>query len=183
MGSPWQSPETQAAQPPWPNNGTQPPRYGPPSPGPKASQQARHWGLITAVVAVNVVAVAAAALITYSITKQNNTSMAATAASPNGPSYSDAEHNAAKDKLCHTFDSAVRGTGESDGLIVNGDLNIPVVLRKINSVAAVQNSLSPATPNDVAEARNRHAGLSASGGSSSCAGRVQSRSSRAQRNQ
>ncbi len=107
-------------------------------------------------VAVNVVAVAAAALITYSITKQNNTSMAATAASPNGPSYSDAEHNAAKDKLCHTFDSAVRGTGESDGLIVNGDLNIPVVLRKINSVAAVQNSLSPATPNDVAEAAKEY---------------------------
>lgn len=107
-------------------------------------------------VAVNIAAVAAASVITYVITQHNASSIAATSAPTTPANYSDAERAAAKDKVCRTFDSAVRGTGGSAGLIVNGDLNIPVVLRKMNSVAAVSNSLTPATPDDVAEAAKEY---------------------------
>jgi hypothetical protein len=108
------------------------------------------------VVAANIVAVAAASAITYAVTKNSTSSTAAPSPSSTAPTYTPAEQDAAKSKVCHTFDSAVRGTGASDGLIVNGDLNIPVVLRKMNSVAAVQNSISSATPNDVAEAAKEY---------------------------
>lgn len=151
MGSPWQSPETQAPQGNWPPNAGSPPApYGPP-PAPQAPPQTRRWGLATAVVVMNVIAVAATAAITYALTNHNTSSVTATPSSM-APSYSDAEQSAAKDRVCQAFDSSVRGIEGSGGVLVNGDLNVPVVLRKVNSVVAVQNSMSPSTPDEVTTA-------------------------------
>ena len=40
--------------------------------------------------------------------------------------------------------------------MVNGDLNIPFVVRKLNTIVAVQNSLSPAVPSDVSDAAKKY---------------------------
>ena len=152
MGSPWQPPETQAPQGHWHNNAGSPlpPPYGPPS-APQAPQRARRWGLATAVVAVNIVAVAATAAITYALTNHNTSNVTTTPSSVT-PTYSDAEQSTAKDRVCQAFDSSVRGIEGSGGVLVNGDINVPVVLRKVNSVVAVENSISPSTPDEVTTA-------------------------------
>ena len=46
-----------------------------------------------------------------------------------------------------------RGQG---GMVTNGDLNIPVVLRKMNTIVAVNDSLSPAVPTDVSDAAKKY---------------------------
>lgn len=68
------------------------------------------------------------------------------------PRYSAAETAAAKDNLCHVFDVSVRGQEGQGGLRVEGKVNVPVVLRAVNSAATVQNELVPAVPADVATA-------------------------------
>lgn len=105
-------------------------------------------------VAVNLAAVAAASVITYAITDHNASSMVTTPSpTPAAPTiYSDGERAAAKEKVCRAFDSSIRGIEGSGGVVVNGSLNVPVVLRKVNSVVAVENSISPATPDEVTAA-------------------------------
>jgi hypothetical protein len=113
--------------------------------------------LITAVVAVNIVAVAAASAITYALITNNSARETTTPASTT-PSYSDAEQAAAKDKVCRTFDDGERGSAGKGGVVVNGDLNVPIVLRKVNTVLTVSNALSSsaATPPDVAAAARKY---------------------------
>lgn len=41
-------------------------------------------------------------------------------------------------------------------MVTDGQLNVPVVLRTLNSVVAVQNALSPATPADVSAAAHKY---------------------------
>ena len=46
-----------------------------------------------------------------------------------------------------------RGTdkeGGRGGVVVNGELNVPNVLRGLNSAVALENALSPAVPSDLA---------------------------------
>lgn len=70
--------------------------------------------------------------------------------------FSAEEISAAKDNLCHIFDVSVRGQEGQGGLRVEGNLNVPVVLRAVNSAAAVQNALSPAVPSEVANASRKY---------------------------
>lgn len=73
-----------------------------------------------------------------------------TAAQSTAPQYSSSEVNAAKDHLCKVFDLSVRGQEGQGGFRVQGNVNVPIVLRALNSASAVQNALSPAVPADVA---------------------------------
>ena len=153
MGSPWPPPQSTGAQPHWPTNGGNPASYG--SPPEPPTRQTRRWGLIAAVVAANIVAIAAASGLTYAITAHNTSEVATP---PRSPSYSAAEQADAKDKVCRTFDEGERGSAGKGGVVVNGDLNVPIVLRKVNSVLAVGNALSgaPATPPDVTAAAEKY---------------------------
>jgi hypothetical protein len=83
---------------------------------------------------------------------------ASPSSSPATPQFSPAEVDAAKQNLCQVFDLSVRGQGGQGGLRVEGNLNVPMVLRTLNSATAVQNSLVPAVPPDVASAARKYIG-------------------------
>ena len=68
------------------------------------------------------------------------------------PRFSAAETAAAKDRLCHIFDVSVRGQQGTGGFRVEGNPNVPLLLRALNSASAVQNALDPAVPSDVSAA-------------------------------
>ena len=76
---------------------------------------------------------------------------------PVTPQFSLGEAAAAKQNLCHVFDVSVRGQEGQGGLRVQGAVNVPVVLRALNSASAVQNALeNPAVPGDVASAARKY---------------------------
>ena len=79
-------------------------------------------------------------------------------ASPSAPTpqASAADVSAAKDHLCQVFDVSVRGEQGKGGLRVEGNLNVPVVLRSVNSALAVQTALVPAVPADVGSAARNY---------------------------
>jgi hypothetical protein len=97
--------------------------------------------------------VAGTAAVTYAITRNGSTPAPTATASPppltTPPQYSAADRAAAKQQLCQAFDASTRGQQGQGGLREAGQANLPLVVRKLNSVVAVQNSLSPATPADV----------------------------------
>ncbi|WP_459953883.1 hypothetical protein, partial [Mycobacterium avium] len=109
------------------------------------------------------VTVVASALITatvMAVTMRSNTAVRAEvqrpseaaapgAASPT-PQFSQAEVSAAKDHLCKVFDLSVRGQEGQGGFRVQGNVNVPIVLRALNSTSALQNALTPAVPSDLA---------------------------------
>jgi hypothetical protein len=68
---------------------------------------------------------------------------------PVAPRFSAAETAAAKDHLCQVFNVSVRGQEGQGGLRVEGNLNIPMVLRALNSASVVQNALIVAVPAEV----------------------------------
>jgi hypothetical protein len=75
---------------------------------------------------------------------------------PAAPQFSSNEVDAAKQHLCHVFDVSVRGQEGQGGLRVEGNLNVPVTFRAVNSAMAVQNALVPAVPADVASAAAKY---------------------------
>lgn len=72
------------------------------------------------------------------------------------PTYSQAEQAAAKAKLCHVFEASVRGQEGQGGVVMNGEPNIPLILRKVNSVVAVQNAIGPAIPESLKTAAQKY---------------------------
>lgn len=144
MGSPWRPPETQVPQPNWPSNGASQPPYGPPPPVGRASHETRRWGFIAAVMAANIVAVAAASAITYAITKNGTSSTATPSPSSTAPTYTAAEQASAKNKVCQAFDTNTAGTQGQGPLVNGGQLNVPAVVRALNGAVAVQDARSPA---------------------------------------
>lgn len=164
--SPW-APQTGAAPvqgaadqrplPPPPPSQSVPPQP-PPAPPPPVDRPGRRpglWLIVLAMAALMVVAVAATAAITYAITRNNAVAEpppAPPAATPAEPHFTASEQNAAKSQLCGAFDGATRGQQGEGGLVLNGELNVPVMLRSLNSVIAVQNALTPAVPSEVADA-------------------------------
>ncbi|MCA2243348.1 MULTISPECIES: hypothetical protein [Mycobacteriaceae] len=106
-----------------------------------------------------VVAVAATAAITYAIARNSATAEpppASTTATSSEPQFSAAEQSEAKARVCGTFDNSLRGQTGEGGLRLNGDLNVPVMLRSLNSIIAVQNALTPAVPTEVADATHAY---------------------------
>lgn len=115
------------------------------------------WATLTLIVVAATSAVGGA--ITYSVlnddthTPANSTPSSGGASSPPAaPRFSAAETAAAKDRLCHVFDVSVRGQEGQGGLRVEGKVNVPIVLRSLNSVVVVENALVPAVPDNVAAA-------------------------------
>ncbi|GAB4686599.1 hypothetical protein MOKP106_47000 [Mycobacterium avium subsp. hominissuis] len=86
---------------------------------------------------------------------QRSSEAAPGAASPT-PQFSQAEVSAAKDHLCKVFDLSVRGQEGQGGFRVQGNVNVPIVLRALNSTSALQNALTPAVPSDLAAAAHRY---------------------------
>lgn len=84
-----------------------------------------------------------------SATESSSTPSASTSA-PTAPQFSAADVSAAKSHLCQVFDVSVRGQQGQGGMRVEGNLNVPVVLRSVNSALAVQSALVPAVPVEVA---------------------------------
>lgn len=78
------------------------------------------------------------------------------AAAPPPPAASSADAAAAKAHLCQVFDTSVRGQEGQGGLRVDGNLNLPVILRAVNSASAVQSALAPAVPPDIAAAAHKY---------------------------
>jgi len=123
----------------------------------------RRWPLVAGAAVTLVGVIAATAAITYSATKQDNTTPSAQtptpapSATPAGPQpqYSPADQAAAKQRLCQVFDISTRGQEGHGGLRVNGQPNIPVVLRDLDAVVGIQSALSPALPSDVAAAAKK----------------------------
>ncbi|WP_459976620.1 hypothetical protein, partial [Mycobacterium avium] len=115
---------------------------------------------------IAVVGVSAAVATTLTLALQNKNAPPApgqpAASAPTSmaaaPQYSPADVSAAKDHLCKTFDLSVRGQEGQGGFRVQGNVNVPVVLRALNSASAVQNALSPAVPGDAAAAARRYIG-------------------------
>jgi hypothetical protein len=141
--------------------GAAPPPYLPMPPS-LPGRRARSWPIIAAFGVLVVVAVAVTAVITAAIVTNSRPPAAATPAEPQvtpaAPQYSAAEQDSAKQNVCHAFDGGERGS--QGGVVEEGKLNVPLVLRMVNSHAAVALALTPATPTDVADAARKY--LSAS---------------------
>jgi hypothetical protein len=75
---------------------------------------------------------------------------------PATPQFGPGEVDTAKQHRCQVFDVSVRGAEGQGGLRVEGNLNVPMVLRMVNSAAVVQNALVPAVPADVASSARKY---------------------------
>ncbi|MCV6969803.1 hypothetical protein [Mycobacterium bohemicum] len=76
---------------------------------------------------------------------------------PTTPQFSSTAVAGAKENLCHVFDVSVRGQEGQGGVrVAGGGVNAPMVLRALNSASAVQNTLVPAVPPDVASAARKY---------------------------
>jgi len=108
-------------------------------------------------VAVNIGSVAAAAGIAYAVgrdsapVKSESPSTVATS-----PGASQADATAAKEMVCHAIDAGERGNSGQGGVVINGELNIPLILRTLNTIVAVNNSLSDSVPSDVSDAARKY---------------------------
>lgn len=111
------------------------------------------------------VAIVATAAITYALSHGSDSpptpsaepaSTGPSASSAPTPTYSQAEQSAAKAKLCHVFEVSVRGQEGQGGVVVNGEPNIPLILRKVNSVVAVQNATGLAIPESLKAAVQKY---------------------------
>jgi hypothetical protein len=150
-----------------------PPQQGPPAPPPgvapaqrdvRPPRQPRRWPWAVLALGITVVLSAAvASTVTYLATRSDQNATAAaqpSAATPGAaalPQVNPADAAAAKQNLCQTFDVSVRGQEGQGGLRVQGAVNVPVVLRALNSASSVQNALqNPAVPPDVAAAARKY---------------------------
>jgi len=64
----------------------------------------------------------------------------------------DSGATAARRRVCQVFDAVTKNQLGMGTIYVDGQLNVPVVLRSINSAVALENALSPAVPAEVAAA-------------------------------
>lgn len=127
-----------------------PTQQTPPRPGPRRSVWI--W-LASGAVLLMIVAVAATAAITYAIARDTTTPSAAQPnPTPTAPQFTASQQADAKQHLCNVFDASARGQKGQGGVVVNGEVNLPLVVRSVNSAVAVQNALAPAVPGDVGTA-------------------------------
>lgn len=152
---------------PWSRGETPSITVPPPAPGPLSSGRVvrnevhpqsgvRLWVWATLVLILVAATSAVGGAITYSALN-DDTHPPASSTPPSGgsssppvaPRFSAAETGAAKDHLCQVFNVSVRGQEGQGGLRVEGNLNIPMVLRALNSASVVQNALIVAVPAEV----------------------------------
>lgn len=58
----------------------------------------------------------------------------------------------AREQLCAVFDTAAKNQKGKGGVVADGILNVPVVLRDVNRAVVLRDTLSPAVPADLADA-------------------------------
>lgn len=104
----------------------------------------RRWPWISGGLLCAIATISAAAAISYVVSSHTATR------------FTPEDQAAAKEHLCHTFDTSVRGQGGQGGLRVDGELNVPVILRSINSAVVVESTLTAAVPQDVATAARNY---------------------------
>ena len=165
--SPWAQPQTggQQSTPVLPPPQAMPdrPQSGPPPAGPpmpplapplRPPRRGIPWLLVGGAVVLLIAAIAATAAITYAVARNTNAPNATpppSAPTAQVPQFSTAEQDAAKQQLCQVFDVSTRGTMAQGGVRQNGQPNILPLVRTVNTIVAVQNSLTPAVPADVAQ--------------------------------
>jgi hypothetical protein len=173
MGSPWAAPTgattTGSGLPPQPSPG--PPLAAPPppvagplppvGPPPRPPRRGGRWGLVAGVAAIVVFAMAGTAAVTYAAAHNPSASAPVKPASPEPspvpqPQHSAADQAAAKERVCQVFDESTRGQQGQGGMLNNGQLNVPRMLRTLNGVLGVEHALSPATPPDVAAVARKY---------------------------
>lgn len=151
------TPQTLPAPPQgMPTHGWTPPpgHNGPPAPQiPPRPPKLWLWALITAIVMV--AAIVATAAITYAIARSAPNSTVASPSTPSEPTYTAAEQAAAKQAVCQAFDVSTAGSQSQGAARVNGEPNLPLLLRMLSSTVSVQDALEPAAPDDVAELAGR----------------------------
>lgn len=169
--SPWSrtgSPSVTLPPPPapTPRPGATPPPTAVPFPTgfPQKRTRRRVWpwaalGLLFAIV----ISAATGSIVTLAVAHNDARSTdgpsaapSASTSAPPAPQVSVADATAMKTHLCQVFDTSVQGQQGQGGLRVNGTVNIPVMLRTVNSALAVQTALVPALPADVASAARNY---------------------------
>lgn len=130
--------------------------------GPKPRRRGWLWVALGLPLAI-VVSAATGSIVTFAVmhnatesATQPSSAPPASPSAPTTPQISAADASAAKDHLCQVFDVSVRGEQGKGGLRVEGNLNVPVVLRSVNSALAVQTALVPAVPADVGSAARNY---------------------------
>lgn len=162
--SPWSREASPSVTLPPPPPPPQPPP-GPPHYLEPQSRQARGrswaWATLALLIVIAVSASVSAAItyLTLNNTRPSSSSAPPSAASPSSsttpPRFSPADVAAATDYLCRTAEISV-GDKSEGGFRTQGNLNLPVTLRAINSAVAVQNAITPAVPSDTATAARKY---------------------------
>ncbi|MCG5431550.1 hypothetical protein LV457_04500 [Mycobacterium sp. MYCO198283] len=112
------------------------------------------WALATAV--LTVAAIAATAAITYSIAHTAPSAQAPPPTAPPAPTFTAAQQADAKQAVCHAFDVSTAGQHAQGGVVVDGQPNLPVQLRKVSGSLSIIQALAPATPDSVASPARRY---------------------------
>ena len=105
----------------------------------------RNWRRWAGLAAALTATVALSATATYTLTRPAPREESAVTAP-----VSDSDAAAARQRVCDVFDTATKNQMSTGAIYVDGELNVPVALRSINSAVALENALSPAVPADVA---------------------------------
>jgi hypothetical protein len=157
-GSPWAAPPETGRQqapiyPPLP--AAIPSQSGPPVAPPPRPPRHLPWLFIGGAVVLLIAVIAATAAVTYAVARNADAPKASpTTQAPT--QFSEADQAAAKQSVCEVFDAATKGQQGQGGVRINGDANLPLMLRSLNSVVAVQNALTPATPREVVDAAHQY---------------------------
>ena len=134
---------------------------GPPATA-RGQLSARGNWLFCGFVIVVVAAIGATAAITYGIGRSNSVPSSITTITTGAPAvpppqFSQADVAAAKQHICAVFDDSTIGQAGEGGFRTNaGAVNMPLAMRVVNSVVAVENALAPATPPDVLAAAKKY---------------------------
>jgi len=109
---------------------------------PSTTRPWRRWAGLAAALAATI---ALSATATYTLTRPAPREESAVTVP-----VSDSDAAAARQRVCDVFVIATKGNTGRGGVVVNGELNVPNVLRGLNSAVALENALSPAVPGDLA---------------------------------
>ena len=138
MTGTWTPPPGGQPVPP-PSYGQQPPFVPPPARG--------GMGKWAAFAGVLVAAIAGTAGITYALVRPSDNRPAA---EPSATQANSADQDAAKKHLCEVFDVSTQDPVDRPPIANADGMNVPLVVRRLNSAVAVQSALTPAIPEDIA---------------------------------
>jgi hypothetical protein len=129
--------------------GHSPAPYGPAPygahPDNRSSNPPRPWRRWAGLAAALAATIALSATATYTLTRPAPREEAPVP-------VSDPDATTARQRVCEVFDDVTKNQLGMGTIYVDGELNVPVALRSINSAVALENALSLAVPADVAAA-------------------------------